>query len=379
MKKILSAVGGYCKSTDYWLAGFCVACSALSVLLLSGIYVNEYIIKETVITQIVASLIGLAAAVVLSKIDYRFIAKMWKLHVPLALFLVGLTFTSLGRQVNDSVDDRAWLKLFGVNLQPSEFFKISFIMSFAYHLHLVRENVNTPKNILLLCAHGAIPVLIVHLQGDDGSALIFALIFAFMLFAAGLSLKLVAGAAGAVLVALPVVWFSGIMNYDQKMRVLALMNPDDPQYAKYIYQQYRGNISLGSGGMWGKGLFSGEHRYIPEMHNDFIFSYAGEAIGFVGCAAIILLLTMVCMRLLMNSQRCPDALGRNIFIGVFAMIASQTIINIGMNLTLVPVIGVTLPFFSAGGSSVISNYLGLGLALSVYMYNTKGLFADNIG
>ena len=378
MKKLFSSIGNYCKSTDYWLVLFCLACSGLSVFLLYSIYFNEYTTKSAVLTQISAAGIGLFLAVVLSKIDYRFIAKMWKLHVPLALFLVGLTFTSLGMQAKESVDDKAWIKLFGVNLQPSEFFKISFIMSFAYHLSLVKDDVNKPKNILLLCLHGAIPVLIVHLQGDDGSALIFALIFAFMIFAAGLSWKLIAAAVGTVVVALPVAWFGNIMNYDQKMRVLALMNPDDAQYAKYIYQQSSGNISIGSGGVWGKGLFSGEHRYVPMMHNDFIFSFAGEALGFVGCISIIALLTAVCMKISINSQHCHDALGRNICIGVFAMIASQTIINIGMNLTITPVIGVTLPFFSAGGSSVISNYLGLGLALSVYMYNTRGLFSDNI-
>ncbi|MEG1953711.1 MAG: FtsW/RodA/SpoVE family cell cycle protein [Hydrogenoanaerobacterium sp.] len=378
MKKILTAIGNYCKNTDYWLVSFCLACSGLSVLLLSGLYANEYIEKRTVITQVAAIGIGIVFSVVLSKIDYRFIAKMWKLHVPLALFLVGLTFTSLGKQVNDSVDDRAWLNLFGVNLQPSEFFKISFIMSFAYHLSRVKDDINTPKNIILLCLHGAVPVLLIHFQGDDGSALIFALIFAFMLFSAGLSWKFVGAALAAVAVGLPAVWFSNIMNYDQKMRFLALLHPDDPQYAKYIYQQYRGNISIGSGGVWGKGIFTGEHRYVPEMQNDFIFSFAGEAIGFVGCMSIIILLTLVCMRLLFNSHRCPDALGRYIYIGVFAMMSSQTIINIGMNLTVLPVIGVTLPFFSAGGSSVIATYLGLGLALSVYMYNTKGLFSDNI-
>lgn len=379
MKKIFGALGNYCKNTDYWLFLFSLTCSGLSIALLIGLYRNEYVAKGIVTTQILAVGIGILLAIILSKIDYRFIAKMWKLHVPLALLLVGLTFTSLGKQVKDSVDDRAWLEFFGFGLQPSEFFKISFIMSFAYHLSLVKDDLNSPKNVLLLCVHGAIPMLIIHFQGDDGSALIFALIFAFMLFAAGLAWKYVALAAGAVAVALPTLWFANIMNYDQKMRFLALFNPDDPAFSKFIYQQYRGNISIGSGGVWGKGILSGEHRYVPEMQNDFIFSFMGEAIGFVGCIAAIALLTMVCLKILFNSRRCPDALGQNICVGVFAMIASQSIINLGMNLTILPVIGITLPFFSAGGSSVIATYLGLGLALSVYMYNTKGLFADNIG
>ncbi|WP_312640522.1 FtsW/RodA/SpoVE family cell cycle protein [Hydrogenoanaerobacterium sp.] len=377
MKKFFGYIGDYCKTTDYWLILLSLACSGLGIALLMGIADDNYISQGKVITQIIATGAGLLAAIILSKIDYRFTAKMWKLHVPLALFLVILTFF-IGKQVSESIDDRAWLEIFGIGLQPSEFFKISFIMSFAYHLSLVREDINSTKNILLLCAHGAVPVLLIHLQGDDGSALIFAFIFVFMLFAAGVAWKYILMAFGAVAVALPVLWFA-IMNNDQKLRFLAIFHPDDPQFKDIFYQQYHGNISIGSGGVWGKGIFHVEHRFVPEMHNDFIFSFAGEAIGFVGCIAVIALLAAICLKILFNSRRCPDALGQNICVGVFAMLASQSIINIGMNLSVVPVIGVTLPFLSAGGSSVLSTYMGMGLVLSVYMYNTKGLFADNIG
>lgn len=379
MKKFFGYIGDYCKTTDYWLILLSLCCSGLGVVLLMGIAGDGYIGRGKIITQAAATCAGLLAAIILSKIDYRFIAKMWKLHVPLALFLVILTFTPLGKQVKESVDDRAWLEIFGIGLQPSEFFKISFIMSFAYHLSLVKDDLNSTKNILLLCAHGAVPVLLIHFQGDDGSALIFAFIFILMLFAAGIAWKYIIMAFGAVVIAIPVIWFGGIMNYDQKMRFLAIFHQDDPQFKDIFYQQYHGNISIGSGGVWGKGIFHVEHRFVPEMQNDFIFSFAGEAIGFIGCISIIALLAAVCLKILHNSRRCPDALGQNICVGVFAMLASQSIINVGMNLSVIPVIGVTLPYFSAGGSSVLSTYMGVGLALSVYMFNTKGLFADNIG
>lgn len=374
MKKIVSAIGGYFKTTDYVLILFCMLCSSLSIVLLMG---NEYLQTgndKTVLTQVVASSAGLIAAIILSRISYLFIAKMWKLHVPLAILLVGLTFF-IGKQ---TAGQQAWLEILGVGLQPSELMKISFIMSFAYHLSLVKDEMNSPKNMLLLCAHGAAPVLLISFQGDDGSALIFAFIFVIMIFAAGIAWKYIIMGVSAVVVALPVLWF-GIMNTDQKMRFLAIFYPDDPKYETIFYQQKNAGISIGSGGVWGKGLFNTSHRYVPEMHNDFIFSFAGEAIGFVGCIAIIALLTIVCLKVLFNLRRCPDALGQSICVGVFAMLASQSIINLGMNLSVMPVIGVTLPFFSAGGSSVFSSYLGVGLVLSVYMYSSKGLFADNVG
>lgn len=379
MKKFFCAIGGYFKTTDYMLMLFCVASSAMSVCLLLG---NEYLRSEsgknnTALVQMVASGMGLLLAIILSKISYRFIAKMWKLHVPLALFLVGLTFF-IGKRVSDTVDDRAWLEIFGIGMQPSEFMKISFIMSFAYHLWLVKDDLNAPKNVLLLCAHGAVPTLLVAMQGDDGSALIFLFIFIFMFFMAGVAWKYILMAVSAVVVALPVLWF-GIMSTDQKMRILAIFHPDDPLYETIFYQQRNGNISIGSGGVWGKGLFDTSHRYVPAMHNDFIFSFAGEALGFVGCIAIIALLVAICLKVLFNLRRCPDELGQHICVGVFAMFASQSIINLGMNLSVMPVIGVTLPFFSAGGSSALSSYLGVGLVLSVYMYSSKGLFADNVG
>lgn len=376
MKKVLGAVKNYLRTTDILLLLCCISCSTISVLLLAGLYNDEMVYAGVVKTQLVATLLGLLFAVVLSKIDYRFIAKMWKLHVPLALLLVGLTFF-IGKGV-DGVDDKAWLNLFGLNLQPAEFMKISFIMSFAYHLSLVYENLNALKNLIPLCVHGGIPVLLVHLQGDDGTAVIFAFIFAIMLFAAGLSWKYLAAAAGLLVAAIPVLWFY-VMDDDKRMRFLAIFDPENPELKDIVYQQYHGLVSIGSGGVWGKGFFADNHRNsVPKSHNDFIFSFAGEAIGLIGCIALVALLATVCFRMLHTSRRSVDVLGGYICIGVFSMIASQSVINIGMNLSVLPVIGVTLPFMSAGGSSVLSVYLGIGLALSVYMYNTKGLFSDHM-
>ncbi|MEM0529710.1 FtsW/RodA/SpoVE family cell cycle protein [Zongyangia sp. HA2173] len=373
MKKILAAIGDYIKSTDKLLLLFCMMASCMGLLLLASYNNAFYGTLRGMLVQTLATGAGLIAAVIISKIDYHFMAKMWKVHVPIALALVFLVFfIGTGRE---GADDIAWIQLpFGMSFQPSELLKLSFILTFSYHLSLVRPQINSLRNVILLCIHGAIPAFLIHLQGDDGTALIFIFIFISMMFAAGLSWKYIAAAFGAVLVAAPVAWFF-VLNNDQKLRILYLFNPDNPDYIKNIgWQQYVGRISIGSGQLTGKGLFADEYRQIPEMHNDFIFAFLGEALGFLGCIAAILILTGVCVRLLRISRYSKDDLGSFICVGVFAMIAFQCILNIGMCLNILPVIGVTLPFFSNGGTSVLITYMAIGMALSVRVHNKPMLF-----
>ena len=149
--------------------------------------------------------------------------------------------------------------------------------------------------------------------------------------------------------ALPVIWY-GFLDEDKRMRFITLFNPElDPSGGGY--QQRYGRIALGSGKLWGKGIYSGNHQYVPEMYNDFIFSFIGEALGFLGCLAVLGLLAALCLRILRVGNRAKDSLGRYICVGVFTMIASQTVVNVGMCLSVLPVIGVTLPLFSGGGTS----------------------------
>ena len=209
---------------------------------------------------------------------------------------------------------------------------------------------------------------------DDGTALVFLFIFVCMIFSAGLQLRYVLAAIGLAAAAVPVAWFY-IMSDDQKLRILALFYPE-LDTAGILYQQYNAKIAIGSGGGFGEGLFVGEHVYVPEIYNDFIFSFAGQAVGFVGCMGIILLLFALCSRFLYIARKSGDLLGGFVGVGLFATFAFQTIINIGMNLSILPVIGITLPLFSAGGTSVLTLYLGIGLALSVYMHNREHLFMN---
>lgn len=375
MKTISKAILKYFKNTDKLLLSFCLGCSTYSCVMLYGLVLAEKTRMGTLKTQIVASILGVLCAIIVSKIDYEFMCRLWKLHAPATYFLVILTFiVGEGRADATYVDDRAWLRLPFVNMtiQPSELLKISFIITFAYHLSQVKDKINQPKTLIMLCLHGGLPLLLVNLQGDNGTALLFAFIMICMLFSAGISWRYIGAAFGASVVATPLLWFF-VLSDDKKNRLVAIINPADaPAYVKH--QQTLGQIAIGSGQISGKGLFGQNFQNVPEVKNDFIFSFAGEAFGFLGTMLVILLIGGICVKILYNTKMCRDDMGKLLCVGVFAMIAGQAVINIGMNISVIPVIGVTLPLFSAGGTSVVTTYLGIGIALSVYYKCKSNMF-----
>ncbi|MEF9984335.1 MAG: FtsW/RodA/SpoVE family cell cycle protein [Oscillospiraceae bacterium] len=373
MKYIFKAIYNYIKETDKTLITLCMLVSTFSVFLLSGIYKSGLLAsKRQILVQIAAAVIGLISAIIMSKIDYKIMARLWKLHSALAYTLVILTFF-IGIKVSDFVDDRAWLPLpFGLTLQPSELLKISFIVTFALHLQKESSNINNPKSLFFLCLHAAVPIILVMSQGDHGTALIFIFIFLSMLFAAGLSFKYIIPAVALGILCIPIGWHY-LLSDDKKMRILSIFNPAlDPEGVGW--QQMKGLLSIGSGQLWGSGLFAGKHHYVPELYNDFIFAFVGEALGFVGCISLIVILSFIVLKILMIIPHSNDLLGKYICVGVFAMFAFQILLNIGMCISVLPVIGITLPFVSAGGTSIVASYLGIGLALSVYMHNHSSLF-----
>lgn len=384
MKGFTAACGRYIKEyikeTDRLLLLTCIALSCISVTLIGGlVHAGALSTDRPLKMQLVASLVGLGAAILISKFDYHVMADLWKLHQPIAYGLVLLTFTSLGVQVSEYIDDRNWLDIPGLpQFQPSELLKISFIITFAYHLSKVKDDLNGLKTLPLLCLHGLFPVILIHFQGDDGTAVIMLVIVAGMLFAAGFSWKYILPLAAAVPPVLAALWLFFLDN-DKKGRILALVSPDSLSAAdlsKYIWQQMKGEIAIGNGGLWGNGIYAenGQFQFVPEVHNDFIFSYIGESLGFVGCMAVLILLFILCLSMMRNARKAKDDLGRFICVGVFSMFAAQIAINIGMNLSMFPVIGITLPFLSAGGTSVATLYLSIGVVLSVHVNSRPNLF-----
>lgn len=368
MKTILKGISEYFRKMDKLLLFAVTLCAGFSVILLYSIYVNE--ISSTVgasyyQTQLIAMTIGFASCLILSAIDYRKLAKLWFLYAPVALALVILTFTSLGFG-RDGADDRAWLKIGSFSLQPSEILKLAFLLTFSLHLSKVRDTMNKPVNILLLAIHAGIPTLLIVKQGDHGTALVFITMTLTMLFIAGISIWYI---LLGIIVAVPVGIFSWyyVLKPVHRNRILILIHPgSDPQGIEL--QQNRGKIALGSGQLFGKGLFGKDFTNVPEVHNDFILSYIGEAFGFVGAIAIVLLLTFICLKILFDSKIAKDDLGKMISTGTFAMIFTHCFMNIGMVLGVMPVIGIPLPFLSAGGTAMMSMYISIGLVMSVYSH-----------
>ena len=375
MKRFLKYISDYWKTLDKALILLCIAMSAFSVFLLYTMNANgisAQVSSRQWKINAVAAVIGIVAALVISGIDYKVISQLWWIYAPLSLVLVLLLFTSLGRGV-EGADDIGWLNLGFIQFQPSEMFKIAFIMTFATHLSKVGQRLNEPLNMLLLCIHGAIPIFIIMKQGDDGSALVFISIFVTMLFAAGISWKYILAALVAVPAVVYFAWTRLMQPYQiKRIQILWDTEMQQEEMLGIYMQQYLGKKALGSGRITGLGIFgSDKYTYVPEIDTDFIFSYIGMTLGFVGCIITALVLAVICVKLLSTASAAKDALGRLICAGVFAVFFSHSIINIGMDLGVMPVIGIPLPLVSAGGTSVISLYAAVGLAMSVYSHRRR--------
>ena len=365
----------YLRRVDAPYLALCVLCSALSVVALVSLGQSQLGSNNKASVQLIASLLGVMLAIVFSTVDYRALARAWPLHATVAwglvlptLFLRNVRFgvLTVGYDAGGT-SNYSWYRVGGMTFQPAELAKISFILTLALHLSALRGQVNRPRNLLGLLAHVILPPFLIHLQGDDGTALVFLGIGLVMLYAGGLSHALVfgtlaAGAAGgaALLLAKP-----DLLKGYQFQRILAVLTPEDPALADIAYQQNKAAMAIGTGGLTGQGLFQEESIFIPNAWNDFIYSYLANALGFLGALAVLLLLLGIMLRTLRTAAASPDLLGRLVCVGVFAALFGQCVINIGMNLQVLPVIGVTLPFLSAGGSSVVMVYLSIGLVLSV--------------
>ncbi len=371
MSWLWSRIADFIRETDKVLLSLCLFTSfyGAAIVLSATRFTGT---SRAFFVQLLGLLIGLVAAVIISKItSYDRFVRAWPIFAIVAIGLVGLTFF-IG-YAPEGTDDKAWIKLpAGMSFQPSELLKIAFTITFARHVSAVEGKESSFKNILLLCLHGAVPVMLIHFQGDDGTALILAIMFIVMMFAAGIKMRYFIIAFALIAIAIPLLWV-GIMTDDQKSRFEILFNLESDIYGKG-WQQWRARTAMANGGFFGQGYMKGEFvqgNKLPKGYNDFIFSSAGEELGILGLIVIMALLLAICVRILIVAHRAKNKAGKIICSGIFAMIAAQSIINIGMCTCLLPVIGITLPFFSAGGTSLVATFLGIGLVNNVYMHRAN--------
>lgn len=377
MRLFFKTIKNFIRETDKILLLLCTVTSAfgcvsvLSATLWSASEGSK--VTRDFIVMTFAVCVGLVIALIISLIDYEFIIKMAPF---IGLFCIGIMVITLlfGVGPAERPDAKTWLKIgnTGIFFQPSEIVKIGFIITFGVHLERLKGNINHPISIIQLAIHAIIPVALVIISGDMGSALVFIIISVAMLFIAGLHWGYFLGGGLILLASLPLAWIY-ILDDIQKDRFLALIYPEE--YPNIIYQQERGLAAIGGGGITGQGLFKGTltqiPNAIPEAENDMIFTVIGEELGLVGCVTALLLLTGIIIRIISTGRHDKIGNTKVMCYGVASMIAGQVIINIGMCLMLLPVIGITLPFFSAGGSSNLCIYFSIGLIMSFYRYNQQ--------
>lgn len=321
-----------------------------------------------VIVQSAALVVGIVGIIIISILDYDYLARLSKfIFGGCVVLLVLVLIPGLGKMQNGA---RSWFNLGPISFQPAELVKIGFVITFSKHLSVVGSGLNQPKELWKVLLHPFILCVLMLLQPDFGTAVVFIMMTAAMLFMAKLNWKYFAGGFAAIVAVCPIAWFFLLKQY-QKNRIINLFNPEnDPSGSGYHVIQSK--ITVGSGKLTGMGLYNGSSRYsnlLPERHTDFIYAVLCEELGMIGGIAVILLLSAIIIRCLYIGINARNSEGLYICTGVAAMLTFQAFENIGMCIGLFPVTGITLPFFSYGGSSLVTTMLAIGLVLNVrYRY-----------
>ena len=326
--------------------------------------------------QIMGMALGLFCLLVLSLIDYSFLLKLvWPIYFANIGLLVAVILKG-----TESHGQSRWLEIGSIQFQPSELSKIAIILFFSAFFMRYQEQISTFRALAVAAVLVGIPLVLV-LQSDLSTTIVTALIFITLLFVAGISYKIIAGAAAICIPAFLVVLYL-IMQPDQEiikgyqlLRILAWRYPQ--KYPDYAYQQQNSIMAIGSGQLWGKGLNNDNFdsvkngNFISEPHTDFIFSVAGEELGFVGAAAIIILLMLIALECVFIGRKAKDLAGRLICCGMAALIAFQSFVNISVTTGILPNTGLTLPFVSYGLTSLVTLYIGIGIVLNVGLQPKK--------
>lgn len=360
------AVKNYFKKTDFLLLTVAIVASGYGLVLISSVGTAREMIVQTV-----GICLGITAYIVLTLFDIEHLSAFWKVALILNLLLLSLTlFFGEG---SEETGNNSWIRInlsssLQVGFQPAEVGKVIYIFTLAKHFKVLGDRLNTFKGLLMLGLHAIIPVMFVFFfSEDDGMAASYLFIFVVMAFAGGIYLRYCFAGILAFLGALPLMWFFVFSQY-QKDRFIVLF---DSTYKidSIGYHQAQSIAAIQSGGFWGDGYGKGsvcQYDYLPADHTDFIFCVACEEFGFFGGLLILVLLSSVIMICVFSAiSMRDDKFSMLCCVGVAAMLTFQTFINVGMCLRVAPVIGLTLPFFSYGGTSVLTMFTALGLVASL--------------
>ena len=352
------------KRIDPILFGAASFLTLLSIITIFGAVDNFG--KSKLIMQVAMALAGTVMVYIIANVDYKFfVDRLFVIMIVVSVILLVLTLIVGISGENTVTANKSWLRLWpgGPMIQPSEFVKITLVCSLAKHLEVVGDEINRPRKLLGVLLHVGVIAGLIFLSGDLGVALVYIGFIAAMLFGAGLSLWYFLGAAVAVVIAVPFLW--GFLASYQQDRIIYGFSPELDPFG-YGMQPLMSKEAIANGGFFGQGLFGGEvYEELAASHTDFIFSTVCEKFGFFGGALVIAALCVIVVRIIMIGIRTRDNTGKLICMGVAAILILQTLENIGMCLALVPVVGIALPFLTAGGSSMLALNMLIGLVHSV--------------
>ncbi|MFA5918159.1 MAG: rod shape-determining protein RodA [Candidatus Nanopelagicaceae bacterium] len=325
----------------------------------------QYYLKRHVINILIGGFLAVSATLV----DYRLLRAYTPiLYLASVLGLIAVLIPGIGSTVNGA---RAWISLpGGFQIQPAELAKISIIVGISMVLSERIHDRESPthEDVVRALLIAALPILLILIQPDMGTVIIISASVVTIVAVSGAPSRWVAGLLIVALMGGFTAVKIGVLSEYQVKRLQSFVNPSaDPQESGYQLRQSR--ITVGSGGLLGKGLFNGPQtngRFVPEQQTDFIFTVAGEELGFVGSSFILLLFLIILLRAFRIARRSQDLFGRLVCTGVIAWFAFQAFENIGMTMGLMPMTGVPLPFISYGGSSMFANLIGIGLLQNVY-------------
>ncbi len=358
------------KQLDPVLFGSTAFLSIFSILTIFGAVDNFG--QSKLKMQIAMTVVGIIMMLIIANVNYKFfVDRFWLFMLVASAVLLVLTLVIGKSGENMDTANKSWLRLWpsGPMIQPSEFVKIAFVCSFAKHIDFVKEKINKPMTVLLLMGHAGLIVGLILMSGDLGVSLVYVGIIAVMLFCGGMSLWYFLGAAILVCVAFPFLW--DMLAPYQQDRIIYGFNPELDPFG-YGRQPIMSVDAISRGGFFGEGLFGGEvYEDLAASHTDFIFATVCEKFGFFGGALVLIALVCIVARIIYIALHISDNVGRLMCFGIASVFILQTLENIGMCLALIPVVGITLPFMSAGGSSMLALYIIMGLVHSVRAHERR--------
>ena len=378
--ELRNAIRQYFKKTDFFLLTVAMACSGIGLVLISSVGT-----RREMIVQSVAIVLGILAYLFLTFFDLEQLSSFWKVAFVLNLVLLLLPLL-FGRGMEET-GNNSWIRIdlpsgLQVGFQPDELGRVIYIFTLARHFKELDERLNTFKGLLFLGIHALLPVaFVLFFSRDDGMAVSYLFIFAVMMFAGGIYLRYCAAGIALAAAAVPLLWIF-VLNQYQKDRFIVLFDatykPDSVGY-----HQTQSLAAIRSGGFWGDGYGQGsicQYDYLPADHTDFVFCVACEEFGFFGGMTILALLSAIIVACVITAFRMrEDKFSLLCCVGIAAMFTFQTFLNVGMCMRLAPVVGLTLPFISYGGTSVVTMYVALGLVASLKSHYIKRAYAHEGG